>query len=903
VNLTSCNFVFLTLIEEVTMTIQVFGPEATVSTLNRAFTDTSPANAIFNNQVTNAKSMGDQAFANAFAASWSGLSNAELSKKVLTNMGILPTTDTSVAALEQALTDYFAAFGSKVSGTNGQVTADTRGFIVLQLASILSNSETSTGNLAVYNAAAVAWNSEVASAYTYSSNTTNTTSTQSGSTGQSLTLTVNQDNSVGGTGDDTINSPVNIASNILKNTLQSVDTIDGGTGNDTLNVTLGEGGSITPSMKNVENVVVRFAATDTLNLSSSTGVTSITANNSSANGTVSDIGGATALSIKNQNSGKLLIDGVAGTATTMAFDFDTVGTKTGTTISTITLDLGVTAASKVTTANIKANNAYISVDSTQADVFTTAAITATGTNTLLFSDSKATLTKVTATGDGSVDLWNSGAVALAAVTTLDASALKGAIKAEITNAAKAVTITTGAGDDYIKAPTINTVGTSANLGAGNDTLIVGAKLAKFDKSNGGEGTDIINITDGATLTSTTAKTITGFETLDISGSVGGTFDLSLNNFPTVQVDEAVGGVLVTAATTLSNAPDSFALTLISKAKDADFTTGQTITVTGKDFQGTTATGDAETFTLIASLNDDNKDGVADGNIVSSGITVGTGDNVASRVENVVIQATATKIDGGTTTAANKTSAYTLKPVLTTYGTETITIKGDASIDFTGSTFTNVGGTYNVSKVDASASTGNIKLDLNSVGTINSVSYTGSAGVDTYTASAKGDMIYTGKGGDSVTLKAATIRDTLVFKAGTDSQLTDVSKDGKATLVGDGVGVTDTTVDLITDFKTAVVASAGGDRIDLTNFGFTNAQRGVEDVSSKVTTTTDLTSVTGFFNSVAGARGAAFAYTGTTEAYVFVDANKDGNFTAADDLVIKLAGVDNTKTLAEADFNF
>lgn len=158
------------------MTIQVFGSQATVCYLNRAFNDTSPSNAIYEQQLVNAQSIGDTAFANTFGQNFSGLSNAELSKKVLTNMGILPTTDTSVASLEPALTDYFGAFGKSEAGGKGEIFTDTRGFIVLQLANILANFENSTGSLAVYNAAAVAWNSEISTCYMYSVNTTNTTS-------------------------------------------------------------------------------------------------------------------------------------------------------------------------------------------------------------------------------------------------------------------------------------------------------------------------------------------------------------------------------------------------------------------------------------------------------------------------------------------------------------------------------------------------------------------------------------------------------------------------------------------------------------------------------------------------------------------------------------------------------
>jgi hypothetical protein len=865
------------------------------------------------------------------------LSNAELSKKVLTNMGILPTTDTSVAALEQALTDYFAAFGSKVSGTNGQVTADTRGFIVLQLASILSNSETSTGNLAVYNAAAVAWNSEVASAYTYSSNTASTTPTQSGSTGQSLTLTVNQDNITGGTGDDTINAPaMQNGATGLSNTLQGVDTIDGGTGNDTLNLTLASttaATTTTPSMKNVENVAIRFTSgNDILGLGSAPGVTSITVANSGQVGAVDSIGDVNSLTVKNQTSG-VYVTGTAGTATTMALNFDTVGTKTSTSVTATQLSLGSGAGntSKVTTANVTTKDSYINVDSAINDVITTATVAATGTNTLLFSDSQATLTKVTVTGDGSVNLMgtpaNPTAVSLAKVTTLDASAVKGAVTAQLSHQTAAITITTNAGDDYIKVDGVGSSGSTATLGAGNDTLVLGAKLTNFGKGvNGGEGTDVINITTGLTA-SADAKTITNFETLDISGAgipAGGglyvptTYDVSLNNFPTVQIDEAIAGSLF-ANTALTNAPDTFGFTIASKKQASgggttSFDTVGAIAVNGKDHAGTTLNGDAETFNLIAKLVDGNKDGLIQGNIINNGgVTVGT-NNAAAFVENISITATAT-VDGGTTATSNVTSNYVFTPKITTFGTETITIKGDATVDF--STVVSNFGTA-VTKVDASASTGNI-VNTTAYSTGASIIYLGSAGTDIYKASGKGDSIFAGKGGDLIGLAAVSDgRDTLIYKAATDSQLTDVSKDGKITLALDasvygtiagGLYITlpTATMDTIASFGTAgtvvVGPTAASDRIDLTNFGFTGAQRGVENVTAKVSATTDLTSITGLFSSAAGSRGVAFTTAtggggaGTT---LFVDANKDGNFTAADDLVILIGTAVN---FSENDVNF
>ncbi|WP_144728578.1 beta strand repeat-containing protein [Extensimonas perlucida] len=617
---------------------------------------------------------------------------------------------------------------------------------------------------------------------------------------------------------------------------------------------------------------MRFAdAKAILNLSNATGLSAVTVADSTTAGSLKAIGALADLTIKNQNQ-NVNVAGTAGTATTLALKLDTVGTNVAGTITPITLDLGVDNASAATTANITTNNAYVKVDSTKADVITTATIAATGTNALTFTDSGATLTKVTITGAGSVDL--SGA-ALAKVTTFDASASTGAIKAELTESAKAVTITTGTGNDVIDADAVAKAGSSANLGAGNDTLYVGANLAAFDKGvNGGDGTDIINITDGSKLDATTSKYITNFETLDVSGGKGD-YDVSLNSFATVQIDEAIAGALADVVK-FANAADTFTLNIASKAKtNGDFDVAKAITVVGKDYAGTTAKGDAETFTLVATLNDGNKDNGADGNIKGVDVTV-------ANVENLVVQANAATLDGGTD--ALKASKLSLTAKLTADKAEVLTIKGDASVDLSSATTIGV-----VTKVDATGSTGNVTIDF--TGHAKGVAYTGSEGVDTYKAGKAGDVIYTGKGADVVTLDAkagavGAVRDTFVLKAATDSQITDTSKDGKITLGGD------TGFDEVIKFDsigdTTPVANTS-DRLDLTNFGFTGSQRGVADVSASVTADTNLTSIVDLFNTPAGDRGVAYTKIGL-DSFVFVDANKDGNFTAADDLVIKLTGV-------------
>ncbi len=158
----------------------VFGAEYAVSVLNRAFNNTSPSNAVFNNQV---KTAGDTeatqaAFAANFGKSFINTSDAALATQVLTNLGVLPSDVAEVQALEGALADVF-----------GTVSKEDRGIVVLQLGAILSGLETATGDLAVYAPAAKAWNIEVERAYVYSSNSAHTTPQEGDDGAGSTTLT------------------------------------------------------------------------------------------------------------------------------------------------------------------------------------------------------------------------------------------------------------------------------------------------------------------------------------------------------------------------------------------------------------------------------------------------------------------------------------------------------------------------------------------------------------------------------------------------------------------------------------------------------------------------------------------------------------------------------------------
>ena len=225
------------------MAQQVFGPAAVVSVLNRAFTNTSPSNSVFANQVATAGATDatQLAFAKAFGAQYAvGKTAADLSALLMTNMGL------DNALLKAALTDYIAANGTQ-----------NVGIIAWQLSSILSNLE----NDATYGAAAKAWNAEVTDAYQYSSDAANTTPSSGGTTGneasKSFVLTTAQDVRTGGSGNDffrgVAGQPVGAQE---QTTFNSSDILDGAGGTDSLILNLVGDYNGGARVKAIENLVL-----------------------------------------------------------------------------------------------------------------------------------------------------------------------------------------------------------------------------------------------------------------------------------------------------------------------------------------------------------------------------------------------------------------------------------------------------------------------------------------------------------------------------------------------------------------------------------------------------------------------------------------------------------------------
>ena len=419
--------------------------------LNRAFNDANSTPTVFATNVADLTAS-EIAAANKFDVP--ALTDAALAKQVLTNMGVLPSTVTEVAALESALAGYFAGPGK-----------GNRGFVVLQLARILSDKAADATS--AYYAIGTAWNAEVSASV-------------SDATNQTFVLTPTKDTVAGGQGDDIITALVTGLS--TTKTLTSTDVISGGAGNDTLKVDVDTAfsGLTTGSVSSVETLELTNTAGsaisgfDAVNM---TGITTLTVNAANGSIAVTDLPtGVVTYNINGQKSG------------TFSASFAPLNTSD---VSTINLN-GVGATSTVT----------LSV----ADV-DTATINSTGTNKVTLGGS---LADVTVKGSGAITVSDFAST----TAKFDASAATGNVTVTTTGAATATNTTgvssvkTGSGNDTI---TMSMQDYFANAtiggGAGTDELKLSSTAAATVqyKLSGVETLTFGNVTSGATQTWSGAK--------------------------------------------------------------------------------------------------------------------------------------------------------------------------------------------------------------------------------------------------------------------------------------------------------------------------------------------------------------------------------------------------------------
>ena len=640
------------------MSQSVFGAAAAVTMLNRALNNSSPAAAVFSNQVATA---GDTeasqfAFARQFAASFNSLTDAQFAERVMGNMGMLPN---------DALRDAFTAY----LGANAK--AD-RGVIVLQLGQILAGMENATGDLAIYAPQAVAWNAEVEKSYVYSSDSTNTTSYNGDfpatdpNAGQQFSLTVGQDYA------DNTSSFKNgglISSNFKFTTGNETVTANAGTlGNtdaladssttdaDVLNATLTSGAAATTTIQNIETLnLTSTVANSGLSFAGVTGAKKVTLTGT-ANSQLTNVNATAAPAFEINNYSKALtLDVVTLVGTTAAGTAESLSVKLsgvaagGTALAPVipALTLTATAAGTLETLNLES------------------AGTAKNTLAVNLGAGANAVAKTVVTGAADLDLMVANAMING--QTLDGAGHTGVLNLIVdrngaTTAVTNLTNVTGAdvytfrdsaaGGDALVASGLasgSTVALTYSTTGASSLAVKGAAAGKADSLT----LVLDNAADATNTTVASSLTVTDVETLNIKSEGGTTTGNKINALTvtagsTVSVDGATKLDLQLAVTSLVSVVEvkGAGAHKVDFAAAATYTEGKNLTIdgstaTGKltldgtDFTGT-ALGVVETLTIRGGENDDT-------------ITAHTGANARS-----VIDAGAGKDIVNVATAANVT---------------------------------------------------------------------------------------------------------------------------------------------------------------------------------------------------------------------------------------------------------
>jgi len=513
----------------------------------------------------------------------------------------------------------------------------------------------------------------------------------------------------------------------------------------------------------------------------------------------------------------------------------------------------------------------------------------------------------TGTGNDYVDVWGQQGN-----STVDGGAGNDEMYVEII-AKKATVVIGGDGNDTIDVwseaatdpKTVTGTTLTVNGGAGDDSVWAGNLTGAVSTVtfNGGDGVDTINISSGLDLA--TSKLISNFEILDVTGSEGATYDLSREaSFTAVQVSDNGGG-----NANLVNVAAGTNIAIIDGAEGAisynlDDTSGKTDAVSVKfNLDDSTSVGydayDSKPTDIFAGSLILDAVGVEIVNVEATA-EVGKYDKKGNNSYGTVAEQDLAYADD----AAVSGSAYHAQ---LTIGNNNATVK---TVNVTGNAGLTLTLDSKVTLVDASGNAGGVTTTFTAATASEFKGGAGNDGVTTNVAGGVNTVVYGGAGADTINASDAYTGDpavlsvksivTAVYKAGTDSGIaTKLDTDGVTKLFDSSK------LDTITSFTEYDTTGKVGDRIDLSAFGFATAKTtavtlkdltGLDTVNAgddadllallkSTTAGTDFFKDGSLVNAVAvwHATGDAGA-----DSYVFVDANKDGNFSSTD-LVIKVVG--------------
>lgn len=665
---------------------------------------------------------------------------------------------------------------SSVAGLNNwvaaQLTAAGTGNKGAKIISMLNDFSNISETDATYGASVTAFNAKVDASQALSQTAGNTGGTFAitGTSDKTFTLTTNADIRTGGIGNDFFDG--SLSSTGLQ-TLTTSDVLNGGAGDDSLSATIT--GSVTPSsISNIESVSITNTAAATIGLSNVSGMTSFKSQSGTGGLTVTGISKAAAVS-------------VSDTAQSVTFTFsDVAGTTDSQTLTLTNVTGGTQSLAGIETLNI--------VSSGSANTLTT--LTA------------AQATTVNISGAQDLNLGTSNTVA----TTVNASGLAGALTL-ISDAATAVVITGGAGNDVITLTESAATANNVSTGAGNDRVTFTANFTTADTVNGGAGTDTLTAisTDLVTASAATPTTytVTDVETIAASSAFAAGAAITLANISTtanrLNIGAANAGALTvnfpSGSNTLSNpfalpnnaftvtaagTSTTDSLTILNGATSAvDNLAGRALTFTGFEtitLNGTTTATQAQTVGAIGvsatatsgltsqpvTVNYAGNNQITSGAVASSSSGLLTIDASSMTGSNASLQmGTAAPTFSGINGTVNIIGSLG-NDVLIGHATVASTISGGLGNDsITGSSAGDslVGGDGNDTIVGAGgndtvdAGNGNDTLTMTTAGAI---SVTGGAGTDSIDLGATlgtTDTVVGGDGNDTLTISAVTTATT------------------------------------------------------------------------------------------------------------------------------------------------
>jgi len=682
-------------------------------------------------------------------------------------------------------------------------------------------------------------------------------------------------------------------------TVKGVDTTTQGA----IAVTGGTSVEITQTAANAVNTTNTFGA---VTVTGNASTTSVSVSQSDAATAAADVVGVvnSAVTINDKNAASATAAGTITTVSLSGFAAATIDSSALTTLDLsgtgTSVSIGRGALTATPTANTLALNvsgltttaAITDAEAAADDGFQTINLTATGDDSTIASLVAVDAKSLVVAGDAAVELSAVTLTSLTSVTVsggaglnVDVSGIAGVTSVTSTStgdqtltvANTALTVTTGAGDDSVEFTGAIAAKGKVDLGAGDDTLTVAGASVAGASVTGGDGEDTLVVVDGTYINGTV--TYNSFEVADLSGIATSTLNMSnLASATKLAASAALGGdatlTNVAAGTDLYLSNTSAALATTNLI-DYDLKTD-----TASDALTVNLTTTDTASKAVAGKGDDSVNAIT--------VTALT----ANDIETMTFNTSVTNIDDG-----NKASDYVnVVTKLTAADLTTLVYTGNASL-----TITDIDSAAALTKVDASAATGKLNINLGASGATGAIAVIGGSAADTVTMtgnSVANNIIQGNGGADAITLAVGGTKETVRYAADTDSVL--VLTDTTDPVVSPVV------YDVASGYDTIGTFTSGEDKIELSSaLGLATGDArssiaGKSGVGDNTVTNAELAAAlqtligTGadFFNDGVADRALAQSIVNdaTDATMLFVDVNADGDFTLGTDGMIYLTGV-------------